>query len=214
MTSPISELMPSAVIGRGSCAYIDGNAGGNGNVIINFGFISRRLLTGEGVSEKLNALLVVAAALINFNFCGVNCVRDEQLVSRAGMQSNRAAAVDDVHGAARSDINAGFLARIGGVGRCRRTNAEACGSNSRARVAVLDFMAVLLPPHPFRVTNGRSPSGTPFLFARTHSATALARMRHWGRSWQPAQRPRYKRSRRAGWLHRRAALPATAAKAG
>ena len=102
--------MPSAVIGRGSSAYIYGNAGGNGNVVINFGFISRGLLTGEGVSKKLNALLVVTGALINFNFCGVNRVCDEQLVSGAGMQGNRAAAADDVHGAARSDINAGFLA--------------------------------------------------------------------------------------------------------
>ena len=59
---------------RGRSAYIYRNAGGNGNVVINFGFIRRGLLTGEGVSEKLYALLIVAAALINFNLGGVNCV--------------------------------------------------------------------------------------------------------------------------------------------
>src|SRR5579871_313103 len=128
------------------------------------------------------------------------------------MQGDRAATAYDIHSAARRDIDASFLAGIGGVRRGetddearRKQQSACCDAKLHGR---------LLPPHPLRVTNGRSPSDTPFLFARTHPATALARMRHWDRFWSLAPHQRYKRLRRAGWLHKRAALPATAAKPG
>src|SRR6185437_10035668 len=83
------------------------------------------------MSDKLDALLVGAGILINFNFCRMGYVRYEQLASSSGMQGHGAVTVNDVDGAARSDIDAGFLARIGGV-RGGKTNAEARGNERQS----------------------------------------------------------------------------------
>src|SRR6478609_3430489 len=47
------------------------------------------------------------------------------------MQRNRAAATDNIYGAARRNIDASFLAQIGGVRR-GKTNGEACCNQQSA----------------------------------------------------------------------------------
>src|SRR5262249_18719769 len=101
---PAGTGMLKATRGLLLVGRVVGEAGGNVNVKVHWGFVVVGPLVGQRVGAKLNRALVEGVALIHFHFWGARGVTRHPLVSRPATNGNRAGIVDQVDRAAGSDL--------------------------------------------------------------------------------------------------------------